>query len=392
MSRSPSKASAVYVESESFKRLFVEAPPLSPTSPEQHRPHVGSPNASNLSPKQQRPHMGSPLHNVGSPSASISSFESSFSSPSKSPSHSPSKLSLQSTQLGTSLQQLILRQKLELDKEKQEQRIQKTCKRHVEREREKLDEKHRLLTGSYDTSRLLLDEVDRELSLFRKSRATKTRRQFEDWNTNVHGEITRRINEQIDATSPKKLHKQKLDDYEKFLEQINRKKTVFRDIIIENEYDPLEVNRRTVKTITGRLKDATQIDKQKLESESGVKQKKGVGKDTLSVEIWADGKIQATPFGRKVPGNVNDEDGSGSPSKSPNKPKNSPIQETHNSSVVFDDFEFPRGRAGRLQLAKEMPRGKATFAKKVYANPKLSWEMPPDSLLEVLKIGPVEDD
>lgn len=350
MSRSPSKASAVYVESELFKRLFTEEPPISPTE---------LPRLQNVSPKQLR----SP---TGSPSASNSSFESSFSSPSKSPSLSPSKLTLQSPQLGTSLQQLILRQKLEQDKERQEQRIQKTCKRHVEREREKLDEKHRLLGISYDTSRLLLDEVDRELSLFRESRATKTRRQFEDWNVNVHGEISRRINEQIDATSPKQLHKQKLDDYEKFLEQINRKKTVFRDIIIENEYDPLEVNRRTVKTITGRLKDATQIDKQKLESESGVKQKV-VGKDTLSVEIWADGKIQATPYGRKVPGNVNNDDGAGSLSISPNKSKNSPIQETHKSSVVFDDFDFPKGRVGRLQLAKEMPRGKATFPKKVYA-------------------------
>ena len=37
-----------------------------------------------------------------------------------------------------------------------------------------------------------LDSVDRELNLVNESKRTKTRRQFEDWNQNVHGAIHRR--------------------------------------------------------------------------------------------------------------------------------------------------------------------------------------------------------
>jgi hypothetical protein len=291
--------------------------------------------------------------------------------------------------LSTSLQQLFLREKLAQEKKKQEARIHKTCLRAMERSKEKSEGRSHALSESYETSRVLLDEVDRELHLFHESKATKTRRQFEDWNNNVHGEISRRINERIDTLSPKALHKQKLADYDKFLETINRKRTLFRDIILENEYDPLEVNRRMKPIVTGRLKDSTQIDKQKLESESGRIERKVITKETLPVEIWADGKIQATPFGRKAGSDDIDGDNNHmSPSPTKSKIRN----KTQLSNVVFNDFSYPKGRAGRDQLATEMPRGKATFPKKVYANPSAAWDMSDEAIQEVLRIAPSLDD
>jgi hypothetical protein len=52
----------------------------------------------------------------------------------------------------------------------------------------------------------------------------------------------------------KALNKKKNADYEKFLSITNRKPAIFRDIIIESEYDPLEPNRHCIKANTGRLK------------------------------------------------------------------------------------------------------------------------------------------
>lgn len=46
---------------------------------------------------------------------------------------------------------------------------------------------------------------------------------------------------------PKKLHRMKYDDYSKFLDITNKKPNIFRDTIIESEYDPLEPNRRALK-------------------------------------------------------------------------------------------------------------------------------------------------
>jgi hypothetical protein len=39
-----------------------------------------------------------------------------------------------------------------------------------------------------------------------------------------------------------------------------------------------------------------------------------------------------------------------------------------------------------------MPRGKATFPKKVYANPSAAWDMSDEAIQEVLRIAPSLDD
>jgi len=84
-----------------------------------------------------------------------------------------------------------------------------------------------------------------------------SRRQFEEWNTQVHGRIQSKIAEQLSMIHSKDLNKKKNDDYQKFLDISNRKPAIFRDIIIESEYDPLEVNRHAIKARTGALKDPT---------------------------------------------------------------------------------------------------------------------------------------
>ena len=84
-----------------------------------------------------------------------------------------------------------------------------------------------------------LDSVDRELNLVNESKRTKTRRQFEDWNQNVHGAIQQKILTKLNTIKAGDLHQRKLESYEKFLNITNRKPAIFRDIIIESEYDPL---------------------------------------------------------------------------------------------------------------------------------------------------------
>jgi len=92
-----------------------------------------------------------------------------------------------------------------------------------------------VLSSLVQESTNFLNKVDKELDLVDETKRTKTRRQFEDWNQNVHGNIQRSIAKQVSQLSAKELHSRKNEDYNKFLSITNRKPAIFRDIIIEAE-------------------------------------------------------------------------------------------------------------------------------------------------------------
>ena len=123
--------------------------------------------------------------------------------------------------------------------------------------------------------------------------------------------------------------------------------------------DPLEPNKRCIKTTTGYLKDPINVDAQKAAYEGAMlgdvpKQQK-LCKETLDVRLWAAGQIEATPHGSfaRMMASKNKSNG-----EAPRASK------TSKSSIVFDHFEYPTGKAA---VDKEMPRGKCvnmTFVKK----------------------------
>ena len=216
-----------------------------------------------------------------------------------------------------------------------------------------------------------LDSVDRELSLVNETRRTKTRRQFEEWNKSVHGKIQEKVLAEVNAISARELHTRKMESYDKFLAITNRKPAIFRDIIIESEYDPLEINKASIRARTGKLKDPLNIDRQKAESEMAM-----VGlhirddystTDRLAVPLWAKGKIESTPYGMFA-SMMNEDDinpdstGSKKSSSGTKKPKGA-------SNVVFDDFDYP---VGKHAVDLEMPNPKPCGARRIYTDPKLA--------------------
>jgi hypothetical protein len=58
-------------------------------------------------------------------------------------------------------------------------------------------------------------------------------------------------------TDCRTLNDRKRGDYQAFLDEANKGAAMFRDIIIEAQYDPLAVNRRAIKARVGKLKDPT---------------------------------------------------------------------------------------------------------------------------------------
>lgn len=55
--------------------------------------------------------------------------------------------------------------------------------------REKKDKMFPVVLDRVDKATRYLDNIEKEMKLFEEARNNKIRRQYEDWNTNVHGEI-----------------------------------------------------------------------------------------------------------------------------------------------------------------------------------------------------------
>lgn len=298
---------------------------------------------------------------------------------------------------------------------------------HAEALQKQKDRRERafpVLLAGVDQAMAALDDIDREMNLQEEARRNKVRRQFEDWNSNVHGEIQvrhstsfvifkvlttvclfasfiigllccicdtflfpqKRIQSTIATTEGKHLNKRKNQDYQKFLDVTNRKPAIFRDIIIESEYDPLEPNRKCIVAKTGLLEDPVKISEIKAKKEasmlgtgpkSAITQKKALGKDTLDVELWASGKIESTPYGTfaKMMSNTS--------GQSQEKSK------TMQSHIHFDHFSFPKGRAA---IDAEMPKGKRVHPEPNVDNPNRIFGGLPDSFKqEVSRIAPPEN-
>jgi len=157
-----------------------------------------------------------------------------------------------------------VRTKFALDQAKKDHATKQAIARGLIAKREKEEKDFQDRLADIEQARKFLDTIDHSLTLQAETHHNKVRRQFEDWNTNVHGVIQKKIAKQIDSMSSKDLNKQKNEDFDKFIEITNRKPAIFRDIIIESEYDPLSPNRRAIKAKTAMLKDPTLMQIRKV--------------------------------------------------------------------------------------------------------------------------------
>lgn len=165
--------------------------------------------------------------------------------------------------------------------------------------------------------------------------------------------------------------------------------------------DPMEPNKRCIKAKTGFLKDPVKIDEQKAAAEgamlgpgagvwdwgshvfllyflmryfvsfAGAKPKNKLCKETLDVQLWAAGQIEATPYGTfsRIMGKDKSKSGklSGAGTAGPTGGAEKAKSATMRSSVVFDHFNYPTSKAS---IDSEMPRGKRIQPILIYADPK----------------------
>lgn len=250
--------------------------------------------------------------------------------------------------LNTSMQQALLKEQIYLNRQKVLNDTQKNIERSLRKRSEQRQQRMLRLERNISDCQKFLSEVDRTLGNHDEITQNKKRQQYEEWNGKVFGEIQNRITSRISPLDPKELNEVRNQDYQKYLDITNRKAAIFRDIIIEGEYDPLEVNRRMPKIRMPELKDPTKVYSQKKAMEAAMldvdhlhQKKPTFGKYTLPTELWASGKIESTPYGLERARSVS--------------PEAASYASRHKSKVTFDHFNFPRGKSA---LDAEMPKGK----------------------------------
>jgi len=185
------------------------------------------------------------------------------------------------------------------------------------------------------------------------------------WTEKVYGKIENQIAKQVRETDPTELAERLESQMEDYVQTVGRK-TVFRDIIIESEYDPFSSKKHQIK-VDARLKTRDhedgivdplreQIDKV-MEIHEGMEHLlKGGGRESdLPVARWA--QVEATPhgFAAKAFDDIQ-------------RPKDPVVQarkwkrsKSDGVEGQLDHYTYARGFEGMKVAAKEAGAGKRCF-------------------------------
>lgn len=253
-------------------------------------------------------------------------------------------------------------------KRREEQYRQQAAQQHVLQERlvrdKRLEDAAKMesiffkLSGEVAEGHKFVDELDRVLGIADEAERSKKLKQFQEWNTHVHDLIQGRIDTALEQITSKEINERRRADLQKFLTATNTKVAIFRDIIIESEYDPLEPNRRSIKARVTQLCDPCSrvLDKRVeenalLSAGEGVSGGTPLAREILDVELWEAQRIKDTPHGffAKMMNRENNKSKTGCKTAT---------SKTYQSSLKMDDYNIDRGRD---IVTKEFPKGKKTY-------------------------------
>ncbi|GLD97223.1 hypothetical protein PINS_up005906 [Pythium insidiosum] len=182
----------------------------------------------------------------------------------------------------------------------------------------------------------------------------------DEWQHGVFEKLNDPVVTKVGALDAKALNQHKHDAYQKFLDITNKKGGLFRDIIIESEYNPLHdaqcLTYRTkvddpVKRVIRRREEEDAIVAGSNNDTADVCSGSGgaaavdrLGRnDNLDVKLWSRGVFESTPYGYFH--------------KMMNARPTSESAKTHASRVKFDHYNVEYGAEA---VQRELPKGKRT--------------------------------
>lgn len=231
--------------------------------------------------------------------------------------------------------------------EEEEARIKRNTQ--LRRERERREEEERFSEMYND---LMMEEEDfvsmvsEYCTLDDENKRRKQEALCREWHEKVFNRVQRQIGKQLSAVSSAEIAERRRRLYDQFLAAANSKESgLFRDIIIESEYDPMVAHKHTIKYKSYVENDPVKLETNKAEREAQTipgefKAKVPLGRETLKCTMWD--KLEATPYGRfnKMMAATKADHG------------------TFKVNLQMDHYTFERGKQ---VTDSEFPQGKKTF-------------------------------
>lgn len=192
-----------------------------------------------------------------------------------------------------------------------------------------------------------LDDVDTFLQNREHAKQIRKQHLFQDWQEKVYGNIQRQIESQLAALSVEEISGRRRALLEDYIRVSNEKAHgLFRDIIIEAEYDPLVARQHAIGYHINDSFDPIKLElNQKAAIELGRRpQRHELGRSTLDMKMWD--KLDTTPYGRF------DRFAGLEPPKAPSQC----------SRIMFDHYSEP-SHAAYLKEMTQAARGKRMVEK-----------------------------
>jgi len=184
------------------------------------------------------------------------------------------------------------------------EKLHKQVVRKIEEGKAKSDQKTHEMVSAYQSLEATFvkgcyEMVDHKAT----SERQKYKKLYEEWCTNVFDKIQGRVNRRVDKMAAKDIEDQKRHMFQEFLDTTNRKDGIYRDIIIESDYDPLAWRKETVTYGTGKINQDDPVKRELnaiSQDRAGPGAPKGIprhrSREVLDVKMWD--KIEATPHGK----------------------------------------------------------------------------------------------
>ncbi|KAE8980693.1 hypothetical protein PR003_g7934 [Phytophthora rubi] len=290
-------------------------------------------------------------------SSSLSSKPRSTVSPST---NASTKMTASALSKETHMKRMAMKHELYMkEQEAMEKKLAETIAENLQRQKSKKEGQYLKLQQDVEDGKILAKELHEKLELQQQSKTRQFSRMHEEWTTEVYHKLNDPILNKVQAMDGKQRSAEKAEAYQKFLDITNKKGGLFRDIIIESEYNPLSdakfLNHRAtvddpVKRVIRRREEEGTIarDGANMSDESGgdhpVLSEQYVGRaDNLDVKLWSKGVFESTPYGyfHKMMNSTASSEGS----------------KTYTSRVKLDHYNIEKGPE---ILRQEVPRGKRT--------------------------------
>ncbi|KAG7380414.1 hypothetical protein PHYPSEUDO_007235 [Phytophthora pseudosyringae] len=238
-------------------------------------------------------------------------------------------------------------------------KLAETIAENIQRQKSKKEGQYLKLQQEVEDGKILAKELHEKLELQQQSKARQFSRMHEEWTAEVYHKLNDPVLAKVQTMDGKQRSAEKAQAYQKFLDITNKKGGLFRDIIIESEYNPLRdakfVSHRAqvddpVKRVIRRREeeDAIARDGANMSNENGgdrpISNEHHAGRpDNLDVKLWSSGVFESTPYGyfHKMMNSTASSEGS----------------KTYASHVKLDHYNVEKGPE---VLRQELPKGKRT--------------------------------